>query len=66
MSEQNFCPVCGKLFDFGLEYAYGSPARYDGVSEWQCIEGHRWGRWSGRVLYDGDVEWPHGIERKKQ
>lgn len=41
----------------GVEYAYGSPERYDGVSEWRCPYcGRREGRWSGRVLVHGEVE----------
>lgn len=41
----------------GMEYPYGSPERYDGVSEWFCPSCEtRWGRWTGKVLTDGQVE----------
>lgn len=40
-----------------VEYSYDSPNRYDGVSEWRCPDcGRREGRWSGRVLEDGEEE----------
>ena len=41
----------------GIEYGYGHPERYDGVSEWRCADcGARWGRWSGKVLKEGESE----------
>jgi hypothetical protein len=41
----------------GVEYAYGSPHRYDGVSEWRCPDcGYREGRWSGKALAEGESE----------
>lgn len=41
----------------GIEYAYGHPHRYDGVSEWMCPDcGYREGRWSGRALAEGESE----------
>ncbi len=48
------CPNCGKNM-MGIEYPYGHPDRYDGVSEWQCC-GLRIGRWSGRILAEGVTE----------
>jgi len=57
------CP-CGAEFDLGdvigVEYAYGSPHRYDGVSEWLFPDGHRQGRWSGKLLEDGEPELRYG------
>lgn len=54
------CPKCGNdIYDLMLdiEYAFVHPEHYDGVSERKCMEcGTRWGRWSGRVLLDGEVE----------
>lgn len=45
----------------GVEYAYGNPERYDGVSEWRCPDcGRREGRWSGRVLADEEIEPRYG------
>ncbi len=41
----------------GVEYLGG----YDGVSEWLCPDcGVRVGRWSGRVLSDGETEQRYG------
>lgn len=56
------CPKCGS-FLVGVEYAYDSPERYDGVSELVCIKicGYRVGRWSGKVLKDGEIEARYGI-----
>lgn len=41
----------------GVEYGYGHPHRYDGVSEWRCPDcGYREGRWTGRPLREGESE----------
>jgi hypothetical protein len=41
----------------GVEYDYTSPERYDGVSEWRCPRcGRREGRWTGKVLAEGEFE----------
>lgn len=41
----------------GVEYGYGHPDHYDGVSEWNCPDcGCRWGRFSGQILKDGKFE----------
>lgn len=41
----------------GVEYQGG----YDGVSEWRCPDcGRREGRWSGKVLEDGETEPRYG------
>lgn len=41
----------------GVEYEYGDPYRYDGVSEWRCPHcGYREGRWSGKALAVGESE----------
>ena len=43
----------------GVEYPYGHPGRYDGISELRCPDCHvRVGRWSGRVLEGDDYERP--------
>ena len=56
--------ACGEEADIhdmvGIEYAYGSPNRYDGVSEWLFPDGHRVGRWSGKLLGEGEEELRHG------
>jgi len=56
--------ACGEHFAtkdiIGIEYAYGDPNRYDGVSEWLFPDGHRVGRWSGKLLADGEPELIYG------
>lgn len=45
----------------GIEYAYGSEYRYDGVSEWYCDKcKYREGRWTGKELKGDDLEPPYG------
>jgi len=57
------CPNCGGEL-IGVEYAYGHPERYDGISEWQCagICGSRFGRWTGNRLAEGEVEPRFGVD----
>lgn len=55
------CNAEGKRGPFfrtiGVEYDYTHPERYDGVSEWMCPFCQvREGRWSGRVLGEGESE----------
>lgn len=54
------CPRCktDNADDFiGIEYWYGHPEHYDGISEWNCKRcGLRWGRWSKKHLADGECE----------
>jgi hypothetical protein len=56
--------ACGKDFAesevMGVEYPYGDPNRYDGVSEWRFPDGHRVGRWSGKILAEGESEKRYG------
>lgn len=41
----------------GVEYGYGHPQHYDGVSEWRCPTcGCRWGRFSGKILTGDQCE----------
>lgn len=58
------CPKCDADWEkeppTGCEYAYGSPERYDGVSEWWCKCGARIGRWTGKVLDEGEIEPRYG------
>lgn len=69
------CPKCGNTYIVGVEYAYGSPERYDGISEYYCPLpegaaalggdeykgcGYREGRWSGKELKPGEVEKRYG------
>lgn len=58
------CPECGGP-QAGVEYAYGSPQRYDGVSEFACMNedcGVRIGRWTGKRLAEGEEEKRYGGE----
>ena len=58
------CPKCGSTHIIGVEYWYGSPERYDGVSEWECrVCGYRQGRWSGLEIPDGYAESRYGERR---
>ncbi len=58
------CPQCGKQLT-GVEYAYNDPDYYDGVSEWACFPcGYHRGRWSGRLLGDGEKEPLYGRKRE--
>lgn len=52
------CPNCGGTDKIiGREYAYGSPERYDGISEYWCGDcATRWGRWTKRILQPGELE----------
>ena len=55
------CGACGNTEDLiALEYLLNDPAHYDGVSEWHCKCGARTGRWTGRVLAEGEIEYPFG------
>ena len=58
------CPDCGGEWT-GLEYAYGSVNRYDGVSEEWCRLGCglRLGRWTGKRLAPGEEEPRFGMVR---
>ena len=40
-----------------IEYPYGHPQRYDGVSEYMCPNCKtRWGRWTGNILGENESE----------
>lgn len=55
--EKEKCKKCGSENIIHIEYGYGSPERYDGVSEINCKDcGVRIGRWSGKELAKGEVE----------
>jgi hypothetical protein len=48
----------------GVEYGYGSPFRYDGVSEWRCPDcSVRINRWTHEVLGPLDAATPDGNRR---
>jgi len=41
----------------GVQYSYKNPNHYDGVSEWNCaVCKARVGRWSGKLLEEGQYE----------
>lgn len=51
------CKKCGSEKIILVEYAPGSPERYDGISEIDCLVCKaRFGRWSGKELAKGEVE----------
>ena len=57
------CPACDnadRTQIIAVEYPYGHPYRYDGISEYRCPCGCRWGRWTERILEDGEWEKPFG------
>lgn len=44
----------------GVEYR-STTEDYDGVSEWECPDCKtRWGRWTGKVLKEGELEPRYG------
>jgi hypothetical protein len=59
-----YCSQCGNTDPskvLGIEYAYGEPNRYDGVSEWSCrVCEARTGRWSKKILGENESERPFG------
>lgn len=69
---QDICAGCGSNLSYevkgksftrriAVEYSYDSKNHYDGISEFQCPDcGRREGRWTGRVLEDGESEPPFG------
>ena len=51
------CRNCGHTEFIGIEYGYGHPERYDGISEYLCTNCKtRYGRWTGKELKEGEVE----------
>ena len=55
------CNKCGSTSIIGIEYEPMTPEVYDGVSEWLCNDcGQRIGRWTSRVLKDGEIENRYG------
>ena len=58
------CKKCGSKNIMLVEYAPGTPERYDGVSEIDCKDcGARIGRWSGKELAEGEIENKYGREK---
>jgi len=52
---------CGCEDFIGIEYSYNHKEHYDGISEWKCRKCHtRYGRWTGRILKDGESEKRYG------
>ncbi len=61
MNYMENCKKCGSGNIILVEYAPGSPERYDGISEIKCNDcGVRIGRWSGKELADGEIEKRYG------
>ena len=60
---QWMCKVCGSEKRTGVQYCL-TIEDYDGVSEWQCEKcGVRVGRWTGKVLAEGELEPRYGVKR---
>ena len=58
------CPKNKKHKVILIEYGYIDPYRYDGISEIKCLTcGIRYGRWTGRVLGEGEQEPPYGLTK---
>ena len=58
------CPKCKSKQIIGIEYSHLEPEHYDGVSEWMCAKcEYRQGRWSGKELLKGQMEYRFGKER---
>lgn len=51
------CPNCKSNNIMMMEYAYGNPKQYDGISEIACQDcGKRYGRWCKQELMTGETE----------
>lgn len=50
---------CVRSTATGIQYQ-GTREDYDGVSEWRCACGKRWGRWTDKRLIDGELEKRYG------
>lgn len=57
------CQNCSSFKVLSVQYDYDSPHHYDGISEYWCMDcGLREGRWSGKILKDGESEPRYGGE----
>lgn len=55
------CPNCSSDNIILIEYGYGHPEHYDGISEYKCLScGYRQGRWTGKELKLGFIEPRYG------
>ena len=51
------CPNCKSKNIIAVEYAYGNPKYYDGISEIDCHDCEkRYGRWCGKELGKEEAE----------
>jgi len=51
------CRKCESENFIMIEYSYNHPEYYDGISELRCQKCEtRYGRWSGKILKDGECE----------
>lgn len=63
--EKQTCPKCKSTDPIMVEYGYLNPNHYDGISELLCKKCKtRWGRWSGKILKDGEWEGKWGEKGK--
>ena len=57
ITENEKCPKCGSQNIVYVKYSGDSPNHYDGASEIKCLDcGARIGRFSGKVLEEGEEE----------
>lgn len=51
------CASCLGSNVIAIEYGYSNPERYDGISEYKCLDcDYRQGRWTGKQLKMGYIE----------
>jgi len=58
--EPETCAACGGTDLMACQYTYDHPHHYDGISEYHCACGARTGRWSKKILKEGESERPFG------
>ena len=58
--ELDTCAACGSTDLMACQYTFDHPNHYDGISEYHCACGARTGRWSGKILKEGESERPFG------
>ena len=60
---QPVCPSCGDTAVFCIEH---EGQLFRGVSEYRCVNRHRWGRWTGKLLGEGELEMKYEPSCKSQ
>lgn len=66
MEHNEMCKKCGSKNVILVQYNWDHPEHYDGASEVECRDcGARFGRWSGKLLAEGEAEPRSGHSTKK-